>query len=224
VPRLLVVEDERKLLRTLQRGLEAEGYEIATAASGDAATEQLAGPPFDCLVLDWMLPGRDGMAILDELRRAGDRTPVLVLTARDAVEDRILGLDHGADDYLVKPFAFAELLARLRVLLRRGRSDRETALSAGDLEVDLLERTVVRAGEVMSLRGREFELLVYLLRHKGEAVTRDMLGRDVWHEPGHALTNVIDVTVTLLRKKLDRPGRPPLIQTIRGVGYCLKAD
>jgi len=224
VPRLLVVEDERKLLRSLQRGLEAEGYEVVTAASGDAAADQLAGPPFDCVVLDWMLPGRDGLTVLADLRRTGDRTPVLLLTARDAIEDRVEGLDHGADDYLVKPFAFAELLARVRALLRRGRADRETVLTAGDLEVDLLERKAVRAGELLPLRGREFELLAYLLRHQGEAVTRDMLGRDVWHEPGHALTNVIDVTVTLLRKKLDRPGRPPLIHTVRGVGYCLKAD
>jgi DNA-binding response OmpR family regulator len=221
---MLVVEDERKLLRGLQRGLEAEGYEVVTAASGEAAQAQLGAQSFDCLVLDWMLPGRDGLTVLTDLRRAGDHTPVLLLTARDAVEDRVEGLDHGADDYLVKPFAFAELLARVRALLRRGRADRETVLSAGDLEVDLLERRAVRAGEAVPLRGREFELLAYLLRHQGEAVTRDMLGRDVWNEPGHALTNVIDVTVTLLRKKLDRPGRPLLIHTVRGVGYCLKAD
>jgi DNA-binding response OmpR family regulator len=224
VPRVLVVEDERKLLRGLQRGLEAQGYQVVAAASGEAAQAQLANQTFDCLVLDWMLPGRDGLMVLADLRRAGDRTPVLLLTARDAVEDRVQGLDVGADDYLVKPFAFAELLARVRALLRRGRSDRETVLAAGDLELDLLERKALLAGEVIPLRGREFELLAYLLRHQGAAVTRDMLGRDVWNEPGHALTNVIDVTVTLLRKKLDRPGRPPLIQTVRGVGYCLRAD
>jgi DNA-binding response OmpR family regulator len=224
VPRLLLVEDERKMLRSLQRGLEAEGYEIVAAASGETAQAQLAVQSFDCLVLAWMLPGRDGLAVLADLRRAGDRTPVLLLTARDTVEDRVQGLDVGADDYLVKPFAFAELLARIRAMLRRGRTDRETVLSAGDLELDLLERKAVLAGEVIPLRGREFELLAYLLRHQGEAVTREMLGREVWNEPGHALTNVIDVTVTFLRKKLDRPGRPPLIQTVRGVGYCLKAD
>jgi len=220
----LVVEDERNLLRGLQRGLEADGYEVVTAASGEEAQAQISARPFDCLLLDWMLPGRDGLQILADLRRAGDRTPVLMLTARDTVEERVLGLDHGADDYLVKPFAFAELLARLRSLLRRGQSDRETMLQAGDLEVDLLERKAVRAGVVVPLRSREFDLLAYLLRHKGAVVTRDMLGREVWNEPGHALTNVIDVTVTLLRKKLDRPGRPPLIHTVRGVGYCLRAE
>jgi len=224
VPSVLVVEDERKLLRNLQRGLEAAGYTVAAAATGDEAQALLATQTFDCVVLDWMLPGRDGLELLADRRRAGDRTPALLLTARDAVEDRVQGLDHGADDYLVKPFAFAELLARLRALLRRGRADRDTVLTAGDLEMDLLERRAVRAGVVLPLRGREFELLVYLLRHRGAVVTRDMLGRDVWHEPNHALTNVIDVTVTLLRKKLDRPGRPPLIHTVRGVGYCLRAD
>jgi DNA-binding response OmpR family regulator len=135
----------------------------------------------------------------------------------------VRGLDQGADDYLVKPFAFAELLARLRSLLRRGKADRETVLRAGDLEVDLLERRATRAGAELPLRGREFEVLAYLLRHRNAAVTRDMLGRDVWKEPGHALTNVIDVTITLLRRKLERPGLPPLLHTVRGVGYCLRA-
>lgn len=222
--RVLVVEDERKLLRGLQRGLEADGYEVVAVTTGEEAQTQIAAEPFDCIVLDWMLPGRDGMQVLAALRRAGDRTPVLMLTARDAVEDRVQGLDHGADDYLVKPFAFAELFARLRSLLRRGQSDRETVVRLVDMVVDLLERRVVRAGAVVPLRSREFDLLAYLLRHRGAVVTRDMLGRDVWHEPAHALTNVIDVTVTLLRKKLDRAGLTPLIHTVRGVGYCLRAD
>jgi DNA-binding response OmpR family regulator len=224
VARVLVVEDERKLLRGLQRGLEADGYEVVAVTSGEEAQLQIAAQPFDCVVLDWMLPGRDGMQVLGGLRRAGNRTPVLMLTARDAVEDRVEGLDQGADDYLVKPFAFAELLARLRSLLRRGQSDRETVVRLGDLEVDLLERRAVRAGAVVPLRSREFDLLAYLVKHRGTVVTRDMLGRDVWHEPAHALTNVIDVTVTLLRKKLDRPGMSPLIHTVRGVGYSLRAE
>jgi len=145
-----------------------------------------------------------------------------MLTARDAVEDRVHGLDSGAEDYLRKPFAFAELLARMRALVRRGPAPRETVLRAGDLEVDLLERRVTRAGEEVALRGREFEVLAYLARHSGQVVTRDMLGRDVWKEPQHDLTNVIDVTMTQLRRKLERPGRPAPIHTVRGVGYALR--
>ena len=221
MPRILIVEDERKVLRGLERGLQGQGYEVAGAATGEAGYELAAGQLFDCLVLDLMLPGRDGLEVLADLRRAGNRTPVLVLTARDAVEDRVAGLDGGADDYLVKPFALAELLARLRVLLRRERVA-ETVLRAGDLEVDLVRRRVTRAGVEVSLTQREFELLEYLLRHKNATVTRDMLGRDVWREPGHALTNVIDVFVTLLRRKVERPGRPPLIHTVRGLGYSLR--
>ena len=219
--RLLVVEDERKMLRSLERGLRAEGYDVTTAATGEDGHRLATEKCFDCVVLDRMLPGRDGLEVLADLRRAGNRTPVLVLTARDAVEDRVAGLDGGADDYLVKPFAFAELLARLRVLLRRERAA-ETVLRAGDLELDLVRRRVTRAGVEVSLTQREFELLEYLLRHQDATVTRDMLGRDVWREPGHALTNVIDVFVTLLRRKVERPGLPPLIHTVRGLGYSLR--
>jgi two-component system copper resistance phosphate regulon response regulator CusR len=223
MPRVLVVEDERKLLRALGRGLAAEGYDVVTAADGDEGCRLALTDPFDCLVLDWMLPGRDGLQVLADLRRAGRVVPVLLLTARDAVEDRVLGLDAGADDYLVKPFAFAELLARLRVLLRR-RGERETVLRAGDLEVDLLERRALRGGVDVPLTAREFELLAYLLRHKNRAVTRDMLGREVWKEPDHALTNVIDVYITALRRKVERPDRPPLIHTLRGIGYSLRDE
>jgi DNA-binding response OmpR family regulator len=222
VVRLLVVEDERKLLRGLQRGLEAKGYEVVTAATGTDAQARLSGGSFDAMILDWMLPDKDGVQILSDLRAHGQRLPVLLLTARDAVEDRVLGLDAGADDYLVKPFAFAELLARVRALLRRGKPDRETILRAGDVEVDLVERRTTRRGEDIELRGREYEVLVYLLRHQGSVVTRDMLGRDVWRESQHSLTNVIDVTITLLRKKLERSDLPPLIHTVRGVGYYLR--
>src|SRR5207248_3436802 len=176
---------------------------------------------FDCVVLDLMLPGWDGLEVLRRLREGDNPVPVLVLTARDAVEDRVLGLDGGADDYLVKPFAFAELLARLRVLLRRGRGERETVLTLDDLEMDLLERRVTRGGAQIELTHREFELLEYLLRHKNTTVTRAMLGRDVRKEEDYALTNVIDVFINALRKKVEQPGKPPLIQTIRGVGYSL---
>ncbi len=222
--RILVVEDERKVLRSLRRGLEAEGYEVATASTGKDGYRLAAGEPFDCLVLDLLLPGRDGLQVLADLRRAGHTLPVLILTARDAVEDRVAGLDAGAEDYLVKPFAFAELLARLRALLRRGRGERETVLRAADLEVDLLQRRATRAGEEVPLTQREFEVLAYLVGHKNAVVTRDMLGRDVWKEPDHALTNVIDVYITLLRRKVERPGQRPLIHTLRGVGYSLREE
>jgi DNA-binding response OmpR family regulator len=222
VVRILVVEDERKVLRGLEDGLRNEGYEVVGASSGEAGLARVMQEAFDCVVLDLMLPGRGGLEVLTDLRRAGKALPVLVLTARDAVEDRVLGLDSGADDYLVKPFAFAELLARLRVMLRRGRAESETVLRADDLEMDLLRRRVTRSGVEIGLTQREFELLAYLLRHKNATVTRDMLGRDVWREPGHSLTNVIDVFVNLLRRKVEKVGRPPLIHTVRGVGYSLR--
>lgn len=221
MPRVLIVEDERKLLRSLERGLRAEGYEVVGFARGEEALDLALAEEFDCAILDRMLPGLDGLSILAALRRAGKALPVLLLTALDAVEDRVAGLDAGADDYLVKPFAFAELLARLRVLLRRGRAEPALMLRAGDLEMDLVRRRVVRGGVEVALTQREFELLEYLLRHQGATVTRDMLGRDVWKEPAHALTNVIDVYVNFLRRKVEKNGRP-LIHTIRGVGYCLR--
>jgi DNA-binding response OmpR family regulator len=220
---VLVVEDEPKMLRILQRSLAAEGYDVATAATGDEGQASLARGGFDGVILDWMLPGRDGLELLTEIRKGGNRVPVLLLTARDAIEDRVAGLDRGADDYLVKPFATAELLARVRAMLRRGTDDRVNFLCTEDLEVDLLERRVRRAGEDVALRAREYEVLVYLIRHRGQTVTRDMLGRDVWKEPQHDLTNVIDVTMTQLRRKLERPGLPALIQTIRGVGFRLRS-
>jgi DNA-binding response OmpR family regulator len=218
------VEDERKVLRALQRGLLAEGYEVATAVTGEEARKQGLAQYFDCIVLDLMLPERDGIEVLAELRRAGIATPVLILTARDTVDDRVVGLDAGADDYLLKPFAFAELLARLRALLRRGRVDRQTVLKADDLEMDLLQRQVFLAGQELPLTPREFELLEYLVRHKNMNVTRAMLGRDVWREPEYTLTNVIDVHINALRRKLERAGKRSLIQTIRGVGYCLQEE
>lgn len=222
--RILVVEDERKVLRSLERGLQAEGYDVVAAATGEDGFQQATAHPFDCIVLDLLLPGRDGLQVLGDLRRNGNKVPVLILTARDAVEDRVIGLDAGADDYLVKPFAFAELLARLRVLLRRERGGAETVLRADDLEVDLLNRRATRAGQELPLTLREFEVLAYLVRHKNQIVTRDMLGHEVWKEPNYALTNVIDVYITLLRRKLEKSGQRPLIHTFRGVGYSLREE
>src|SRR5438477_4488701 len=222
MPRVLIVEDERKVLRSLERGLQEEGYSVQLASNGVEALHLAMTESFDCVVLDWMLPGRSGIHVLDELRKAGKTMPVLMLTARDAVEDRVIGLDAGADDYLVKPFAFAELLARLRVLLRRERGERETVLRADDLELDLLNRRAPRAGQELPLTQREFEVLAYLVRHKNQVVTRDMLGHEVWKEPNHALTNVIDAYISLLRRKVEKPGQRALIQTLRGVGYRLR--
>lgn len=219
--RLLVVEDERKILRSLERGLQEAGYEVIAAANGESGFHHAVTQELDCIVLDIQLPGRSGLEVLAGLRQHGKATPVLILTSRDTVEDRVIGLDAGADDYLVKPFAFAELLARLRALLRRGQAERETVLRAADLEVDLVQRRVSRRGVEINLTQREFELLVYLVQHQGTIVSRDMLGRDVWKEPHYALTNVIDVYINHLRRKVDRSGDRPLIQTIRGVGYIL---
>lgn len=222
MPRVLVVEDEPRVLRSLEEGLRSAGFEVEAAATGDEGARLAVARPFDCLILDWMLPGRDGLQILADLRRSGNATPVLLLTARDAIDDRVLGLDSGADDYLVKPFAFAELLARLRVLLRRGRLETETVLRAGGLELDLLKRRASRDGVEIGLTHREFEVLEFLVRHKNQPVTRDMLGLEVWKEPGYACTNVIEVYINLLRKKIEAAGQSPRIVTLRGVGYSLR--
>jgi DNA-binding response OmpR family regulator len=220
--RVLIVEDQKKLLQSLRRGLEEEGYDVVTATTGEEGYYLATTASPDAIVLDLMLPGRDGLKVLRDLRAQGYARPVLILTARDAVEDRVTGLDGGADDYLVKPFAHAELLARLRALLRRDVSGRELILRADDLEIDLLARRVVRDGVELDLTKREYELLEYLLRHKNSAVTRDMIAREVWKEATGAPTNAIDVYVTLLRKKVERPGARQLIHTVRGVGYALR--
>jgi DNA-binding response OmpR family regulator len=224
MPRILIVEDSKKLAASLRRGLEDEGYEAVTTHTGEEGYYLATTQPPDAVVLDLQLPGRDGLQILQELRAQGFTRPVLILTARDSVEDRVAGLDGGADDYLVKPFAFAELLARLRVMLRRSRTERELVLRADTLEMDLLARHVVRDGVEVLLSNREYELLEYLLRHQGEVVTRDMLARDVWKEPAGPMTNVVEVTINALRKKVEKPGGHQLIQTIRGVGYTLRAE
>jgi DNA-binding response OmpR family regulator len=220
--RVLIIEDEKKLLSSLQRGLAENGYDAAAAGTGEEGFYMATTRPFDAIVLDVMLPRRDGLQVLRDLRSRGFALPVLLLTARDTVEDKVQGLDAGADDYVVKPFAFAELLARLRALLRRNLPSRELVLKAADLELDLLARRVIRDGTEIELSSREFELLEYLLRHVNTTVTRDMIARDVWKEPAGVLTNVIDVYVKTLRKKIERPELRQLLFTVRGVGYALR--
>jgi two-component system copper resistance phosphate regulon response regulator CusR len=222
VPRVLVVEDQKRLLTSIRNGLEEEGYEVLTAPTGEEGYYLATTQAPDAVVLDLMLPKRNGFQVLADLRAHGFNRPVLILTSRDAVADRVRGLDGGADDYLVKPFAFAELVPRQRALLRRNLGDRELVLRADNLELDLVARRVVRAGVELELSKREFDLLEYLLRHKNAAVTREMLGRDVWKEPDGVLTNVIEVYVNALRKKVERPGQRQLIHTVRGVGYALR--
>jgi two-component system copper resistance phosphate regulon response regulator CusR len=222
--RVLIVEDERKLAQVLAAALQAEHYEVVVAATGEDGFYRANAERFDLVVLDLMLPGRNGLEILHTLRERQIDTPVLILTARDGVDDRVLGLDRGADDYLVKPFALPELLARIRALLRRGRPSDLLRLKAADLEVDLVARRVVRGERPIDLTTREFDLLEYLLRHQGHLVSREMLARDVWKEPRRAtpLDNVIDVQMTRLRKKIDLDGPARLIHTVRGVGFVLR--
>lgn len=222
--RILIVEDEPKVAQALKQGLEAEHYEVKLAATGEDGFFLASTEVFDLMILDLMLPGRNGFEALAALRNRGLTTPVLILSARDAIEDRIRGLDGGADDYLVKPFAFPELLARIRALLRRGRADQILRLKVADLEMDLVTRNVSRGDQMLDLTVREFELLEYLLRHSGRIVSREMLARDVWGETQRAtpLDNVIDVHIARLRKKVDGSGGPKLIHTLRGVGFLLR--
>lgn len=223
-PRLLVVEDEPKVARALRDGLEREGYRVSVARSGEDGFFLASTEPFEAIVLDRMLPGRDGLEILKTLRQKGLLTPVLMLTARDAVGDRVAGLDAGADDYLIKPFAFDELLARVRALVRRGRGDQLLRLSLADLVIDVPTRAVTRAGRPVELTAREFELLQYLVRHKGTLVSREMLARDVWGEAERCtpLDNVIDVHIARLRKRIDQGHSVRLIHTVRGVGFIVR--
>jgi two-component system, OmpR family, copper resistance phosphate regulon response regulator CusR len=220
--RLLVIEDQKKLQKSLQQGLIEEGYEVVSALTGEEGYFRATTETFDAVLLDLMLPGRTGLEVLRQLRSRGFTKPILILTARDAVEDRVSGLDAGADDYLVKPFAFAELVARLRALFRRELGGRELFLRVDDLEIDLLTRRVVRGGIELDLTKREYELLEYLLRHKNSIVSRDMIARDVWQETSGALTNTIDVYINMLRKKVERPQKRQLIHTVRGVGYAVR--
>jgi two-component system copper resistance phosphate regulon response regulator CusR len=224
--RILVIEDERKLGQALQEGLEAEQYSVARANTGEEGFYLVLTESFDLIILDVMLPCRSGFEILASMRQHGFKTPVLMLTARDTVEDRVHGLDAGADDYLVKPFAFPELLARVRALSRRGIAETSPRLCVRDLEVDVIGRSVTRGGQTLDLTAREFELLEYLVRHQGHVVSREMLTRDVWKEAGRhtPLDNVIDVHVARLRRKVDDRFDHKLVHTVRGVGFVVREE
>jgi two-component system copper resistance phosphate regulon response regulator CusR len=224
--RVLIIEDDEKTARAVVSGLEGGGFSAAAAYSGEEGLSLLNAESFDMLVLDWMLPGLDGIEILRTLRARGSKTPVLLLTARDGVEDRVLGLESGADDYLVKPFAFAELLARIRSLLRRASPAEALKKTVADLMVDLEARRVSRAGKPIELTPREFDLLAYLLRQPGQVVTREMLARDVWGETNRLtpLDNVIDVHIAHMRRKVDEGRASKLIHTVRGVGFVLREE
>jgi two-component system, OmpR family, response regulator len=222
--RLLLVEDDAKLARAVARGLRHEGYAVDMVGDGDAALLQVAVWSYDAIVLDVMLPCRDGLAVCTALRERGVWSPVLMVTARDQVPDRVRGLDAGADDYLSKPFAFDELLARLRALVRRSLAERPAILEVGDLVVDPATHVVRRAGTSVELTAREFAVLEYLARRPGQAVTRTSLIEHVWDENYDGSTNVVDVYIGYLRKKLEQPFGRPLLRTLRGVGWMLDVD
>jgi two-component system OmpR family response regulator len=220
--RLLVVEDDAKLMRALQRGLALEGYAVDTSGTGDDALARATTEDYDAVLLDLMLPGLDGFEVCEELRRRQRRTPVLMLTARSDVGDRIRGLDGGADDYLVKPFDFGELLARLRVLIRRGPSGHVEVLEAGDLRIDSSTRVVTRGGRQVELTAREFDVLEFLMRHHDRLVSRPELLAAVWKEDFQGSVNIVDVYIGYLRKKLELPRGRRLIRTVRGKGFVLE--
>jgi two-component system copper resistance phosphate regulon response regulator CusR len=222
----LLIEDDPKTVRALASGLRGEGFDPITAKTGEEGFFLLSRESFDVVILDWMLPGRDGIEVLRTLRTGGSKTPVLLLTARDSIEDRVLGLNAGADDYLVKPFAFAELLARIRALLRRVDSGNALQQQIGDLTFNMQTRRVARRGREIALTPREFDLLTFLAQHHDQTVTRQMIAREVWREPNRAtpLDNVIDVHLAHLRRKLDDGETVKLIQTVRGVGFVLRAE
>jgi two-component system copper resistance phosphate regulon response regulator CusR len=222
--RILVVEDELKVAAALKRGLELEGYEVDVAPTGEDGHFRAAETAYDLAIFDVRLPGRSGIDVLRAIRARGVATPVILLTARDAVDERVGGLDAGADDYVVKPFAFPELVARIRALLRRGRPDQALRLRVGDVEMDLVTRRVTRGAREVHLTAREYDLLQYLMRNRARLVSREMLAQDVWRETARAtpLDNVIDVHMMRLRRKVDADVDARLIHTVRGVGFVLQ--
>ncbi len=220
--RILVVEDEKKVSAFIKQGLEEESYVVDVAYDGEEASKLLSSCEYDLVILDLMLPKKDGYQVLKEYRSKGGKIPVLILTAKDSVEDVVKGLDLGADDYLRKPFSFMELLARVRALLRRGRPDMGSVLKAGDLELRLADRRVFRGGKEIELTSKEFALLEYMVRNKGKVLTRTMISEHVWKQNFDSSSNVIDVYITYLRRKIDKGFDKKLIKTIRGVGYMIK--
>jgi two-component system OmpR family response regulator len=223
--RLLVVEDDATIASFVAKGLQEAGYAVDVAADGDRGLQLALHEPYDAAVLDVMLPGRDGLSLIEELRRRRVNVPVLILSARHSVDDRVKGLQAGGDDYLTKPFAFSELLARVQALIRRSKGSHEPArLSVGDLSLDLASRRVERGGRVLDLRPREFALLEYLMRNAGRVVSKTMIMEHVWNYSFDPRTNVVDVLVFRLRERVDRDFEPKLIHTVRGVGYVLKVE
>lgn len=218
--RLLVVEDEKRIADFLCRGLKGAGYDVDAAESGSAALEMTRGAGYDLVILDLMLPDIDGLEVLARMRRRGAGPPVLILSARGGVDDRVAGLEQGADDYLVKPFAFVELLARVRALLRRGQPTPER-LQVGDLTLDCIRRKVSRAGEPIDLAPKEFGILEYMMRNKGRPLSRTMIVEHVWDMDYDGLTNIVDVYIRHLRSKIDDRFPVKLIQTVRGIGYMI---
>ena len=219
--RVLLVEDDRKAAKLLAKGLHEEGFVVDVAPTGEAGEEQAFVNEYDVIVLDWLLPGKDGLAVCQSLRARDITTPILMLTARHSLADRVSGLTTGADDYLTKPFAFAELLARIRALLRRARVARPPILRVTDLTLDPASRRVTRAGVKIGLTSKEYTILEVLMQNAGETVSRTRLVERVWDEASEVLDNLVDVHVSHLRKKIDRTPGPSLIQTVRGFGYRL---